>query len=103
MRPGTADGSADLVAWAAGVMQAGKGLTSTVLGLLGTAFGMLVHQVAMHCFERGGLMATVWNIYTALMGAKQGSGDEVSLVSDAMLGVLSVYAISLSVPSAKGP
>ena len=36
---------------------------------------MLVHQVANHCFERGGLMATLWNMYTALMGSKR--GDEV--------------------------
>lgn len=101
MRSGTADVGADLVAWAAGVVQSGKGLTSTVLGLLGTAFGMLVHQVAMHCFERGGLMVTVWNMFTALMGAKQGSSDEVSLVSGAMLGMLSVYA-NLS-PISKNP
>lgn len=72
---GAADDKADLHTWAEGIMRSGKGFTEAALGLLGTAFGMLVHQVANHCFERGGLMATLWNMYTALMGSRR--GDEV--------------------------
>lgn len=46
------------------------------LGVLGGGYGLLVHQVAMHCFERGALMAGVWNMYTALMDAEVQSLEE---------------------------
>ena len=65
-----------LSGWAQGIIRDYPGKGKTVLGLLGSAFGVLVHQVAMHCFERGALMAGVWNMYTALMDA------EVQLLED---------------------
>lgn len=74
---GAAEGGADLSAWARGLVQSGKDHTQQVLGLLGTAFSMLVHQVAMHCFERAGFMASLWNMLTALLGATQSLDGEV--------------------------
>ena len=63
-------GSLGLPFWADNILRDHPDKAKMVLGLLGTAFGVLVHQVAMHCFERGALMAGVWNMYTALMDAE---------------------------------
>ena len=52
-----------------------------MLGLLGVGMGLLVHQVAMHCFERGALMAALWNMHTALMDAEVLSLEEHIQVS----------------------
>ena len=52
-----------------------------VLGLLGVGLGLLVHQVAMHCFERGALMAALWNMHTALMDVEVLSLEEHIQVS----------------------
>ena len=62
--------SLGLASWAGQIIKEHAEQGRTVLGLLGNAFAVLVHQVAMHCFERGSLMASVWNMYTALMDAE---------------------------------
>ena len=59
-----------LSCWAEEIIRDHPDKSKRVIGLLGNAFGVLVHQVAMHCFERGALMASVWNMYTALMDAE---------------------------------
>lgn len=56
--------------WAEDIIRNRPDQGKRVLGLLGVGLGLLVHQVAMHCFERGALMAAVWNVHTALMDAE---------------------------------
>ena len=75
-------GSLGLPFWADEIVRDHIDKARMVLGLLGTAFGVLVHQVAMHCFERGALMAGLWNMYTALMDAEvQSLEDHVQVHS----------------------
>lgn len=78
MLPGAVADFGDWSSWAQGIVKPPQAFTGLVLGLLGTVFGMLVHQVATHCLERGGLMASLWNMYTAVMDAKlQSAGHQV--------------------------
>ncbi len=63
-------GSLGLPFWADEIIRHHPDRARSVLGLLGTAFGVLVHQVSMHCFERGAMMAGLWNLFTALMDAE---------------------------------
>ena len=69
-------GSLGLSFWADEIIRHHPDRARSVLGLLGTAFGVLVHQVSMHCFERGAMMAGVWNLFTALMDAEVQSLEE---------------------------
>ena len=62
--------------WAEEIVKSHPDQGKRVLGVLGGGYGLLVHQVAMHCFERGALMAGIWNIYTALMDAELHSLEE---------------------------
>lgn len=68
--------SLGLPMWAHDLIHYHADKAGPVLSLLGTAFGVLVHQVAMHCFERGTLMAGLWNMFTALMDAEVQSLEE---------------------------
>ena len=76
-------GSLGLSFWADEIIRHHPDRARSVLGLLGTAFGVLVHQVSMHCFERGAMMAGVWNLFTALMDAEVQSLEEHMQVSAA--------------------
>ena len=67
--------------WASELVQDYHSKAQTVLTLLGTAYGVLVHQVAMHCYERGALMARLWNMLTALMDAENASLEQHAQVS----------------------
>ncbi|DBA77116.1 TPA: hypothetical protein ACH3X1_009695 [Trebouxia sp. C0004] len=69
-------GSLGLPFWADDIIRHHPGRAGSVLSLLGTAFGVLVHQVSMHCFERGAVMAGLWNLFTALMDAEVQSLEE---------------------------
>ena len=62
--------------WAEEITRGHPDKGKRTLGVLGGGFGLLVHQVAMHCFERGALMAGVSNLYTALMDAEVQSLEE---------------------------
>ena len=68
--------SLGLALWAEGIIRSHPDQGKGVLGVLGGGYGLLVHQVAMHCFERGALMAGIWNMYTALMDAELHSLEE---------------------------
>lgn len=68
--------SLGLGTWAEEVVRDHPDQGRRALGVLGAGYGLLVHQVAMHCFERGALMAGVWNMYTALMDAEVQSLEE---------------------------
>ena len=68
--------SLGLELWAEEMMRGHPDQGKRALGVLGGGYGLLVHQVAMHCFERGALMAGVWNMYTALMDAELQSLEE---------------------------
>lgn len=56
-----------LRSWAEGISRSHPDRGKRALGLLGVGLGLLVHQVSMHCFERGALLAALWNMHTALM------------------------------------
>ena len=68
--------SLGLELWAEEIIRGHPDQGKRALGVLGGGFGLLVHQVAMHCFERGALMAGIWNMYTALMDAELQSLEE---------------------------
>ena len=65
-----------LDSWAEDMIKGHPDQSKRALGMLGGGYGLLVHQVAMHCFERGALMAGIWNTYTALMDAELQSLEE---------------------------
>ena len=69
-------GSLGLPFWADEIIRHHPDRARPVLSLLGTAFGVMVHQVSMHCFERGAMMAGLWNLFTALMDAEVQSLEE---------------------------
>jgi len=69
-------GSLGLPFWADEIIRHHPDRARSVLSLLGTAFGVLVHQVSMHCFERGAMMTGLWNLFTALMDAEVQSLEE---------------------------
>ncbi|DBA80115.1 TPA: hypothetical protein ACH3X2_007598 [Trebouxia sp. C0005] len=69
-------GSLGLPFWADEIIRHHPDRARSVMSLLGTAFGVLVHQVSMHCFERGAMMAGLWNLFTALMDAEVQSLEE---------------------------
>ncbi len=62
--------SLGLPSWADQIIRDHPDKARSVLSLLSAGFGVVVHQVAMHCFERGALMASLWNTYTAVMDAE---------------------------------
>lgn len=68
--------SLGLGSWAEEIVRDHPEQGRRALGVVGGGYGLLVHQVAMHCFERGALMAGVWNMYTALMDAEVQSLEE---------------------------
>ena len=68
--------SLGLEVWAEEIIRGHPDQSKRALGVLGAGYGLLVHQVAMHCFERGALMAGIWNMYTALMDAELQSLEE---------------------------
>ena len=70
-----------LQSWATEIIQDHPGRAKAMLGVLATAYGVLVHQVAMHCYERGALMAGLWNMYTTLMDAEVASSERHVQVS----------------------
>ena len=74
----------ELPAWAEGITKDYPEKGTRAVGLLGSAFAVLVHQVAMQCFERGALLAGVWNMFTALMDAEICSLEEHVQVSHAV-------------------
>ena len=69
-------GSLGLSFWADEIIRHHPDRARSVLGVLGTAFGVLVHQVSIHCFERGAMMAGLWDLFTALMDAEVQSLEE---------------------------
>jgi len=89
-------GSLGLPFWADEIIRHHPDRARSLLGLLGTAFGVLVHQVSMHCFERGAMMAGLWNLFTALMDAEVQSLEEhVQVGAACMLPRRSTYRRSV--------